>query len=515
MKNRLLYLVGCLLLTISTIAQDNFRVYYSEPERDDSKRTNFEVIGKMGPNFVTYKNNRTVHSICVYDNEMKLVTRSQMEFIDENRFMNVDFIAYQDYFYAIYQYQRKNVVYCNVAKLDGMGKVISKPVELDSTHLGGLNSSADKVYTVISSDDKQRIMLLKINSQNPKNYVFTMLLFDNNMQLVDKSRADLAMEERSNNFTDFYLSNNSELIFAKFVRNGNSTESVTNVNLVTKYPDSLEFSVRPVDIGTKILDELRLKIDNSKRRAALTSFYYKQKRGSVEGLYALTWDMAKGEKIRDITYFFNDDLRAAAKGESGNKKTAFDDFYIKSIIVKRDGGYLLLAESLYSSSSGNSYNRWNNPYWGSPWSSPMDYYSYPYYSPYYMPWNRGGFPDYSSTRFFADNIMVLSFSNEGEMEWSNIIPKEQFDDQSDNSISYGLINTGGELHFLFNQMDKKVQILTDQSIAPDGKISRHPTIKNLDRGYEFMPRFAKQVSSKQMIIPCWYKNYLCFAKIDF
>jgi hypothetical protein len=64
-------------------------------------------------------------------------------------------------------------------------------------------------------------------------------------------------------------------------------------------------------------------------------------------------------------------------------------------------------------------------------------------------------------------------------------------------------------------MDKKVQILTDQSIAPDGKISRHPTIKNLDRGYEFMPRFAKQVSSKQIIIPCWYKNYLCFAKIDF
>ena len=50
---------------------------------------------------------------------------------------------------------------------------------------------------------------------------------------------------------------------------------------------------------------------------------------------------------------------------------------------------------------------------------------------------------------------------------------------------------------------------------PDGKINRNPTLKNLDKGYEFMPKYGKQVSSRQMIFPVFISNYICFAKIDY
>ncbi len=58
-------------------------------------------------------------------------------------------------------------------------------------------------------------------------------------------------------------------------------------------------------------------------------------------------------------------------------------------------------------------------------------------------------------------------------------------------------------------------MLNDQSLDADGKITRNPTLKNLDKGYEFMARYGKQVSSNQMIVPCLYRSYLCMAKIDF
>jgi len=77
------------------------------------------------------------------------------------------------------------------------------------------------------------------------------------------------------------------------------------------------------------------------------------------------------------------------------------------------------------------------------------------------------------------------------------------------------MNTGGDIHLLFNLFERRVLMLNDQSITPDGKVSRNPTLKNLDKGYEFMARYGKQVAGKQMIVPCWYRNYLCFAKIDF
>ena len=111
--------------------------------------------------------------------------------------------------------------------------------------------------------------------------------------------------------------------------------------------------------------------------------------------------------------------------------------------------------------------------------------------------------------------MIFSFDKDGKLEWNNVISKEQFNDESDNLVSYQLMNTGGQLHFIFNVQEKRVLLLNDFSVSGDGNINRNPTLKNLDKGYEFMARYGKQVSAKQMLIPCFNRNYICFAKIDF
>ena len=82
-------------------------------------------------------------------------------------------------------------------------------------------------------------------------------------------------------------------------------------------------------------------------------------------------------------------------------------------------------------------------------------------------------------------------------------------------ISYNVVNTGDALHFLTNMQERKNNLLTDYSIVADGTLNRNPTLKNLDRGYDFLPKYGKQVTSRIMIIPCIYRNYLCFAKIDY
>ena len=69
--------------------------------------------------------------------------------------------------------------------------------------------------------------------------------------------------------------------------------------------------------------------------------------------------------------------------------------------------------------------------------------------------------------------------------------------------------------FLFNLQEKRNLMLSDQSIEPSGQLTRRPTLKNLDKGYDFMPRFGKQVGAKTIIFPCQYRNYICFAKVDF
>jgi hypothetical protein len=211
---------------------------------------------------------------------------------------------------------------------------------------------------------------------------------------------------------------------------------------------------------------------------------------------------------------FSDDLRRSAKGPDANLRLAFNDYFIKNMIIKRDGGYIMVAESMYTTSRGGAFNRWDYLSWNNPWASPMDYYYYsPYYNSWGSPWNRWG--NNQATRYHAENIMILSFDKDGNMEWNNVIPKSQFDDESEGLVSHQVMNTGGELHFLFNLYERRTLLLNDQSIAPDGQITRRPTLKGLDTKIEFMPRYGKQISARSIIIPCQRSNYLTFAKVDF
>jgi hypothetical protein len=481
------------------------RITYTEPEREDSRRTNFEIIGKISDNYLVFKNNNSDNAFCVYDDNMKLVQRVTVDFIPD-KYINMDFVAFPDYFYMIYEHQRKNIIYCSAIKIDGQGHKMGPPVELDTTQIGF--AASNKIYTTVVSENKQRIMVFKINSRNPKNFLFTTFLFDSQLKLVDRHRLYLPVDEHNELFTDFLLDNEGEMVFGKYLKSG-SNDYISRVSLVSKGPSADSFLVRDIGSADRILDEIKIKVDNNNKRYILSGFFYKQKRGNIEGLYTVVWDKASDTRMKETVTIFNEELRGLAKSSDASLKMAFNDYYIKNIITKKDGGYLVISESLYTTSRGNMFNRWDymsNPY------LPGSYYS-PYYSPYNSPWNRN-YGAYAN-RYHAENIMVLAFDMNGNLEWNNVIPKSQFDDETENLISYQMMNTGGELHFLFNQYERRNMLLNDQSISPDGKVTRYPTLKNLDKGYDFMSRYGRQVSSFQTLVPCMYRNYLCFAKIDF
>jgi hypothetical protein len=71
------------------------------------------------------------------------------------------------------------------------------------------------------------------------------------------------------------------------------------------------------------------------------------------------------------------------------------------------------------------------------------------------------------------------------------------------------------LHFLYNEWNRRTPILTDDAVTPDGQLNRQEPLHNLDRGYEFMIRLGKQISSSEMLVPCIYRNSLAFALIDY
>ena len=109
----------------------------------------------------------------------------------------------------------------------------------------------------------------------------------------------------------------------------------------------------------------------------------------------------------------------------------------------------------------------------------------------------------------------MGYSANATYEWGTVVDKEQEDDENDNYLSFTNYTGGGEIRFLFNKKERRRQILQDYGLIPDGTVTKNPVLKSQDKGYEFMPQFAKQVSAKQIVIPCTYRNYVCFARVEF
>ena len=493
------------LLPLTVMCQ---QVTYSDYEQEDSRDINFEVIGKMNGNFLVYKNAKWRHKISIFGDDMKTKEIIKLDFIPDKTF-NVDFVIYPDHFYMIYQYQKRNTLHCMAVKMDGDGKKISEPIEIDTTQIGVL--ADNKIYTTIYSEDKQKIMVFKIHRKNEKSNIVT-LLFNNNLKLiVNKNRQSLDFNERRDNYDNFLLDNNGNFVFTKDSKNGNRDNS-NNLSLVIKEPAQDTFAYYNIELEKNYIDEVKLKIDNLNKRYIINTFYYKKNRGSIDGLFTYVWDKPNAKVFAQVFLPLGDTLRNEAK-TAGQLRFALDDFFIRQVIVKKDGGFLLTAEDYSSQTRGNNnqWNRWDylNNYYYSPNSS---YYYNPYYG-YYRPLNS--YNTNQSTRYYYANVMVLSADKTGKIEWSRIIHKDQFDDDNDNYLSFCTVNKGGQIHFLFNDDKNKNQIIANHSILPSGQITRNATLKSKERGYQFMTRLSKQVGASQLIIPCIYRSYICFAKVDF
>src|SRR6478736_5374451 len=143
----------CLLTFVCfLVSSKSQRIVYSQTDKNDVKTMDYDIIGKMNNHYLIHKNNRNEHNITVYDSEMKVVRVEKLDFLP-SKVLSSDILSYKDFFYFFYQCQKKNIVYCMAAKLDGDAKLMGEPKELDTTAINFFAS--DKLDNIIWSEDKQ------------------------------------------------------------------------------------------------------------------------------------------------------------------------------------------------------------------------------------------------------------------------------------------------------------------------------------------------------------------------
>ena len=254
MKRILLTTIFFLALYSLPFAQ---KVTYSDFSRTDDKNMNFEIIGKISNHFLVYKNIKSNHHVSVYDNEMAEVQKVKLDFVPD-RIFNIEFIAYPDFFYMIYQYQKRGILYCMGAKMDGNGNILADPVIIDTTSVGAFGDN--KIYTTIYSEDKNQIMVFKIRKRNDL-FNITTILFNKELNPVKKTLLVSSYDDRRDIYGDFLVANDGSFLFTKGIK-PNNRDDINNLQLVIKKPLSDTFNYYDLNLDKKSIDEVQVKIDN-------------------------------------------------------------------------------------------------------------------------------------------------------------------------------------------------------------------------------------------------------------
>ncbi len=501
MKKIIIFCILYLMLAFDSYSQ---KLTYSPILKKENQNTEFKIIGKNGNDYIVYKNNYRKHYFTFYDESMNVVDDITLESIPQ-KILNIDFLNLNDGIIIIYQYQKNNIVYCDAIKMIENGNKISEPINLDTTYIGYL--SDNKIYGTSFSEDKNLILLYKQNSKNGKINLATKL-FDIQFNLMETSRTSSEYNQRKEEYSDCYVDNEGSYLYSVEKRRKNNNY-IENLDVVIKKRGVDTSCKITLPLNDKFIDVSYIKIDNLNKSYIVNAFFYNENKGHVKGLYTAKIPTSNFTNFQASFNPFSETL--ANSISSGNKEFNLDDLVPQQIILKKNGGFVLISESIYTESR-TANNIWNRNYYGSyPYSS----YDYLPYSPfgYSQFWNNYNRNDV--TRYYNNDILITDIDSSSQMNWTSVLHKSQADINRDDFLSYVLLNSGDELRFLYLDKTNQKEIVLGVGVNSMGDLKKYPTLKSNERGYEFMPKLGKQIGYNQLIVPYLHFNNLGFAKIDF
>jgi hypothetical protein len=493
-----LLLICFFVISFSSFSQSI--VYPKNPYKEKVRNIRYyNILGQTDNNFLVFIATKFENNLRVYDHSMRLIKRTEISFLPK-KILSVIFFSYAKFTWTIYVYQKKAMIYCMAAKMNDQGELINTPIELDSTHV---NASDNKdIYGFVRSDNQSKILIFK-QEYSHKGIYFSTMLYNNEMQLLNR-KEQLNLNSSNEYFNNFSVNNNGDWIFTgAFFRDGYTSANITSAQLFIQKNNEDSFKIESIPLTGKLLDELNLKIDNNNHRVLINSLYSSDT--NIEGLFSGIWNEENKKwetlKISEL----GAPIRTLAN-ENKDNASALNDFHINNIILKKDGGFLVIAEERkvsYSSVQPINQDR----------SISFSLYDTYYYNARDF-WT--GIPKEMNTYQSGmnyNNILILNANSHGELQWGNVIAKKQ--QNGPGWLSFATIFREEKLDFFYNKAFKTTWLLENKSVTLDGKVIDNRLIRGLQNSYIFIPSRGRQTSENEFIIPYIHNNNLSFAKIEF
>lgn len=475
-----------LLAAFFCIQANAQQVLYSPYSNFSVKEGNIAVVGKTGGRIYTFRGDSDGYFLDAWNDSMQPVATVILDFLPQ-KIYDTQFSIAGDSITLLYQYQQGRDLFLYGAVLDGEGRLLRRPLKLDQKRTGFLGAG-NEYYSFLSSDDKRSLAAFTIGDDSRELEVKA-VVFQNDLNSI---RRIGSMVKRDGNLLAVrpVLTNNRDLVIP--VRQTTGRRDAYDKLFLLRFADSARaYSVMDIPTTDVFVEEPFIRTAPQDGNIYVAAFYSNRKNGNPDGLLYAGFDGQTFNSIRQISVPFNDQLRAMTGERS--LRHAFANQHLRQLIIRNDGGFVAISEESYVNTRSNY-----SPGWG-------------YYSVY------GPFMGGTQVReYFYNDILALSVDASGALQWPSFIRKEQYS-QEDGGLfsSFAFVNTGANLGFLYNNFNRQRSSITLVQMEADGQQQFRNFDVEGETAPDWLPRMAKQVSAREVIVPCLMRKKICFARVAF
>lgn len=434
------------------------------------------LVGNYQDTFALFRDIDHKYKLHTYDNLMLPVDEIDFEF-DFRKLKIIDVLNDGKGGFNIFYFgKKKGVIYLNAEKYNIQGE------RLDSTTLVVYKDLIDfPQYKIELSDDESKMLLYEINSKTEMDAV-----------VIDNKNFELIWQKVfNNNDFDFYydfeqiLISNASQIFIISNKKKFTTKKVNPYFHIHYLPDNVDqFESIKIPFVEYRNYSSKFVFDNLNNKLTGAGLYANRKLFKAMGYFFISIPMNDKTNHSMVTRPFSRDfIMEYLNRKKINKKAGIIDTEIKEIVLRKDGGALLIGEKVKLKEKVN----------GSRIDSEM-----------------------FRADFFYEEIFMASIHPDGEEHWKNIIHKRQYSfDDSGIFSSFYLLKTAQNLNVIFNDDIRSQSTVSQFTIQGNGKYKRKAILNTGDIEVKLRVKDALQISSNQIVVPSQYKNKLRLVKFTF
>lgn len=290
------------------------------------------------------------------------------------------------------------------------------------------------------------------------------------------------------NFIDLIIDNQGNGHFALEYGNTRITTQENRFKFFSYHHKEKALKTQTASFQNKTWTEVLFEFDNVKNRVLMAGLFKEKKNIYPKGVFHISVYPNEAKIDSAIFHPFGNEFIAKLTGREKRKKIEIEDLTLREMVLRSDGGFLLITELEKTITRRTS--------------AGGGYYSERSY-------------DASQVDYFLDEIILFNINPDGSTQWKGILRKKQ-SSQDDKAMasSFFMAKTARNLKFIFNDNIRADNNLSAYTLNGKGQTERISILNPKKHKLYLRPRFSKQISANQVLIPSIRKRELRLVLLD-